>query len=1392
MDKIKSILTTGLNSLWLKVDAGRINELLNDYYSWLNAAGRDAGNTEYEQRIRLSGYLERTMGNNIGKIRELREQHLTFTKRYMIAVTAGEKKKQILTYAETLGVRGWGGAKDKRALKRWFGYDTVISRYSHIVSVTESRISFCCARLGAIAGQTLLEHGEEIGYQELWKRLDIEKAVRPLLFYDGDSRVRLEAFRTISTSLKQMPGRSQEGSVEENTLQYIYRSSVDSRQDVWIQCEALKLLESLSPSSMVNALKKRLNEPQGGDDLFVRRRAVVLLGENLHRLQGLQDLVPTIINDPNPYVRQAIPNALRRAPDEKVVIWFRQLACDDEVPQVRAAAIMELICFLERDTVSGQMLDILLEVLSGEDDKFVLRVALMSAADGYVATVNHDYRELSEKYYKMLLEKIENLHINSPHLSIRRYAAQAMEKMWGESDKGVERLKNVLEQAMKNLKPGKGKRLPRSLFKDYDDDTIGRVLSLMSMEDYGYCLEYGPRKVTINRGDTLCFRMWRLIYEMLNPSPVKRQAFRHTTGRYYRGTIHAPSPIMAEMTETGVPGEPLSVSDESGWRPYLPMVDEIISSLEQGFKCNTVRIYTSDGVTEIKPPGSFLKRVLSKIKLSWYFQYYVNLRNWHDDSQTKPSSYVKELSNLGFNVDFRRHKNGGNSKDIDSSIKRFFPAFLMVFGTDTWLNIKNYFFTVYENSLYELGIFASVFLLLFVLGGMYKRRAVNRARKNMPLVIGGWGSRGKSSVERLKAGLFNALGYSVLSKTTGCEAMFIYAGRYGRMRELFLFRPYDKATIWEQHNLMCLASSLNADVFLWECMGLNPSYVKILQKDWGQDDISTITNTYPDHEDIMGPAGINVAEVISEFVPKKAILVSSEEEMKPVLSEAARRLGSRDVYSNWLDAGMLTPDILGRFTYDEHPNNVALILALADELTIDRDFALKEMADRVIPDIGVLKTFPVSRLRKRRLEFTNGMSANERFAALSNWGRARFDKYDLKHNPDVWITTIVNNRADRIARSQIFAKVLVEDLSADKHFLIGTNLKGLVGYIRNSWKDRYDSITLWPDMESSVNSPAESILNSTVSKLRVPTSEEHIVLRLNAMLKGISDGKDILFMSDLWRNPLKLKEELVVNDLGDYADSVADYIKQQVKMYKEYCELAEKLETEIPSDRMTVDMEFRQLIWKWFQDKFVVIEDLHASGNQIINRICEETPPGIYNRIMGLQNIKGTGMDFVYRWQAWEECFHACEKLSSDYREVFEEGLDEISGFQDYGLLCEEHTLGAVAAAKTSKFAQEEKFQASLNITMSNIQETLKVVRSGLTAVQRTGFITRILRVIEEFLDIEDAVRRRKRADKIYKDMSCERISIERASIELARLVKRQKGGWFPSLYLKLTGRKKT
>ena len=44
-----------------------------------------------------------------------------------------------------------------------------------------------------------------------------------------------------------------------------------------------------------------------------------------------------------------------------------------------------------------------------------------------------------------------------------------------------------------------------------------------------------------------------------------------------------------------------------------------------------------------------------------------------------------------------------------------------------------------------------------------------------------------------------------------------------------------------------------------------------------RDDIFTITNTYPGYEDIQGQAGINIPQVMTNFIPHKGSLITTED-----------------------------------------------------------------------------------------------------------------------------------------------------------------------------------------------------------------------------------------------------------------------------------------------------------------------------------------------------------------------------------------------------------------------------------------------------------------------------------------------------------------------------------
>jgi hypothetical protein len=506
-------------------------------------------------------------------------------------------------------------------------------------------------------------------------------------------------------------------------------------------------------------------------------------------------------------------------------------------------------------------------------------------------------------------------------------------------------------------------------------------------------------------------------------------------------------------------------------------------------------------------------------------------------------------------------------------------------------------------------------------------------------------------------------------------------------------------------------------------------------------------------------------------------MVTSEDQMLPIIRDAARRLKTELEEVTWLECGLLTPDVLKRFPYDEHPNNIALILGLADELGIDRDFALKEMADRVVQDLGVLKTYPIGKVFTRGLQLVNGMSANERHGSLGNWIRLGFDRQDPVAEPGVWITTVVNNRADRVPRSKVFAKMLVDDVSADRHFCIGTNLSGLVGYIRNAWESYAPGVRLWTE-EGKVG-PQELLLG-LAKRFRAPTQREHVGAQLAVMLSAEGLPPELKKESGaILDRPRLLRERLAEHSLRQLGEDIATHVEEMLQRVKEYRDMEARVAAAKPAEREGIERDLRELLWKWFQRKVVVIEDPHSSGEQIIARIANETPPGFLNRIMGMQNIKGTGLDFIYRWQAWDACYKACMEVRSKDPARMRPGLKTLVSFQEFGLLSEHFVRDTIDLVKGAPAAQRENLQSELALVKSNLELAMQEVHQKLKGGGgSTSRAARVIHAAERFADAGDAVRRRRAADRIYKDLVSLRISLERAAYELQKLTKRQKGGW--------------
>ncbi len=1301
------------------------------------------------------------------RIADLQQAETQFHTRHATAVDDAERRAAILEFARSLGADPRQLRKDNKAFSKFFDADAALERFARRVNERERALAYGLERLGAIAGQAVADDPTEAEgefFIELFGQLVAETRV-----WRGDARVRRAAqscTRQIAERLTYKPTSYWLDVVVGATR----RICLDRREDAWTQCEALDTLLLLSPQSIASVIKRRIASADEGVDkagdgeVFVLRHHARLVCRNSSDHKRLRPLVSALADHDNGAVRQIVAEEFAELPRDLALAVCRRLR-EDADPQVRAMVIAHPAKALQALGTDGWA-KTLYAVLASDDNEFVLRMALDVAATT-IRLLVVEKSDALKLVQPLICQGIAQVQKRTQSAKMRRWADEANERIWLVGDSEAQEIAALLAETVGPMREGKMQRIRKLRpYLKSDREKVGRVMALLALNDFGISLEPGPLPV-IQRGELLRRRLWRIMFEGGKSSTDKRQAFLHTTGRHFTGSMIAPSARMAELAPTKVPGEPLFESGEGGWRNYLPLLDNVLSALDRGGKSE---IYTSAGITTITAPVSFFKRIWLFWKISRNFVRLATLRN------REPDEFVKRLRSMGVGIEHRPH---GSLKRANPEVTKLFSAGGGIAILPLLLDRASaYFSTVYENSLLELGIFLGLACVFFFGRHMLLGWKARRLREGISLVLGGWGTRGKSGTERLKAGLINALGPSIVSKTTGCEAMFLHGTPFGGLTEMFLFRPYDKATIWEQYNLLKTARGLNGRVFLWECMGLNPSYVAVLQQDWMRDDIGTITNTYPDHEDVQGPAGRNIPEVMCQFIPHNSTLLTTEEEMLPILAEGADKAGTRMRPVGWREAGLIHKNLLERFPYEEHPYNIALVTAMGDELGLEPDFCIKEMADRVVADLGVLKTYPRSLINGRTLEFVMGMSANERFGAMGNWTRMGFDQHDLSKDPEIFVSTVVNNRADRVPRSRVFARMLVNDVSADKHVLIGSNIDGLIGFIEEEWEAYASGLTL-----SEEGKDPKELFEALAKKQRIPVAEGELDGRLRAMLAP-QLGEDQQAQACAAAREGRLAKWLEQAGVA-HAEAIAAHHAELAELYRAYIELAGNLGR--GASGSGADQSMRTLLGKAFHAKLLPVRDYYMKGEAIVRLVADSTPPGLVNRIMGMQNIKGTGLDWVYRWQAWEAVWKACQQVQGEDPSEIVRAYRLLSSFQEFGALSEvevcrviDHLRDGGEGAGLISAMQVDALEARLNAQLHHHDAASGEEENAGSDEQ--GWFARMggksLSLVEAFVDPGDAVRRRRRSEKIYQALIAEQISSQRAATELKELTSRQKGGW--------------
>ncbi|MES2858450.1 MAG: hypothetical protein V4704_04640 [Pseudomonadota bacterium] len=1348
--RISALLDRGALPMWRKLDVHERDAVSREFGTWTGSRlpSREDDPEVWEQ-FELARYLREQLVALAARHAKLTQSFRVYQQRLDLADTIAVRHALMLEFLATLGASRRQLRGDRAALSRWLDVDAVAERYDRERARIERRIHFCLDRLGPLAHH-LCTHHPAIAGSPVWTALDLETALAPLLGFPGDTRIRQGALACLRTSLGGADGQGEIARLQlaRPTVQFIYRTVLDARQSVWLQCEALETLARFAPEELQLIAEQRLARPGDDDGMFFRRRLAETLVAALPVRPHYTTSLRRLADDPAPYVRQGIAELLPRLPSALgLELWNRLV--DDAEPAVAGQALLQALPLVAVPALQAQVIARFVGCLDAARAEFPLRVAVHLAPD-LLARVRVEWPESADSLHAALEDALTRLHTGHPRTAMRRRAATARELLSGcAAPAGLERL--PLHAAC-------------TLLDGQQPLAVARSLLPLTLRGFGFNLQARRRGLVVLRDWRWRPRLWRILQEARRPATDKRQNYSHVRGRVYPGLLHVPSACVAEVSPTKVPGEPLHIAEEDGWRPWMPLLDQVLSALDQDWPTQPLRLVTTEGVTTVRVPDQLADRLRVKWHLSKRFAEIAALRNWTSDSAFPAHAFTSALRECGVHCSFEPHAGrDGQPYPEDPRLRRFFHAGFAPLELPLQ-EARDYFFSIYQNNLAQLLVFVGAIGAWFFGQHMWLNRTFRAARARLPLVMGGWGTRGKSGTERLKAAVLNGLGLRVLSKTTGCEAMFLFGHPNRALSEMFLFRPYDKATIWEQARLMRMAAALDSDVMLWECMGLNPGYVRVLQHDWMRDDVSTITNCFPDHEDIQGPAGVDLPLVIREFIPPHGELYTSEENMLPYLADRAEVLGTRLTATGWLDIGLLTPDLLARFPYQEHPANVALVARMFEGMGLRRDFALKEMADRVVPDLGVLKVYPEATFERRRIEFINGMSANERHGCLSNWARTGMGAHRLDVDPQVWTVTVVNNRADRVARSQVFADILVNDIGADRHYLIGGNLDGLQQFIREAF-DTFTASFDWSGTAQDAQTNA-AMLDGVLRRWRVPMDVAEADERLLAAARGL--GIDAGTGVDACLAQVSL-------DLPAYADP----LRAQWERDREDAARVQDLHDRVSAADVDA-VGIHDVLWTLFSARLVPVPDYYTPGNVLVHRILLDAPPGVRIRTMGIQNIKGTGLDFIYRWQAWETHAAQCIALQGTNADAALGAAQALAASTELGVLEVERLQAAIAAARAGRLGQNEVMQSLLARVERGVAAGLEAVETYAHA--RPDDDNRawswLVSTAERILDAGDAVRRRRHADQVYADLVAGRIASPRAAYELKQLTQRQKGGW--------------
>jgi hypothetical protein len=196
-----------------------------------------------------------------------------------------------------------------------------------------------------------------------------------------------------------------------------------------------------------------------------------------------------------------------------------------------------------------------------------------------------------------------------------------------------------------------------------------------------------------------------------------------------------------------------------------------------------------------------------------------------------------------------------------------------------------------------------------------------------------------------------------------------------------------------------------------------------------------------------------------------------------------------------------------------------------------------------------------------------------------------------------------------------------------------------------------------------------------------------------------------------------------------------------------------------------------------WMETIVPLHDSALTGDQIIDAVAKSVPPRAHASIMGVQNIKGTGLDFVYRWVSADTTTRALGLVQSAQTTDRERGLRDLMLQDDYGLVDAAMALDALKVARGGAAAGASS-GLPYDAVIARLEEIVATRLARLTAHRKASAGERVRAFIGKTFDYMDSIRRQNMASSVLDDLVAGRVSHAAAAIRMRDIVARAKGAW--------------